>query len=105
MLFPVTPSGLSEPFVFIVCVLGGLQEGLASACEYKTDKRHWRSVETVSRAAACEINMISKASMFIYWKYLDRMQNRPAAAASRVRMRVTWLVPSCRLPGPAGRII
>lgn len=48
--------------------------GAGAVCEYKTDKRHWRSVETVSRAAACEINMISKASMFIYWKYLDRMQ-------------------------------
>lgn len=37
---------------------------------------------TVSRAAACEINMISKASMFIYWKYPDRTQSRPAATAS-----------------------
>jgi hypothetical protein len=54
---------------------------LLSACEYKADKRRWQSVETVSRAAACEINMISKASMFIYWKYLDRMQIRPAAGA------------------------
>lgn len=68
---------------------GSPRAGLASACEYKTDKRRWRSVETVSRAAACEINMVSKASMFIYWKYLDRMQSRPAAAASGVRVRVT----------------
>lgn len=74
--------------------------GLASACEYKTDKRRWQSVETVSRAAACEINMISKASMFIYWKYLDRMQSRPAAAASRVRVRVTPPVPPHQLLGP-----
>lgn len=66
-----------------------LRAGLASDCESKTDKRRWRSVETVSRAAACEINMISKASMFIYWKYLDRMQSRAAAAASGVRARVT----------------
>ena len=85
-------------------MLGALQVGLASACEYKTDKRRWQSVETVSRAAACEINMISKASMFIYWKYLDRMQSRTAAAASRVRVRVTPPVPPHQLLGPASRI-
>lgn len=65
-----------------------------SACEYKPDKRGSLGVETVSEAVACEINMISEASMFIYWKCLDRMQSRPAAAASGVRARVTPACPS-----------
>ena len=73
MPVPVTSAGLFQPSVSVSAV---------EAWERETDKRQWQSVETVSRAAACEINMISKVSMFIYWKYLDRMQSSPAAAAS-----------------------
>lgn len=70
---------LSHLFLCLYIVVG--EQTLA--WEHKTDKTRYRSVKSVTGAAACEINMISKASMFIYWKYLDEMQEAAKGSAER----------------------